>query len=89
MNNPRYESERLKELYPGLYYHAITDTAMLHRMDGVRGHYLRLAEWIMDTCPDSKYRTLALTELESSLMRAIQSLAVSDSSALVDPAIPR
>jgi len=71
--------------YPGLFYHAITNTETSEAMETVRLEYLHVAQLVLDTCPQDRYRSLALTALEESLMRAIQSLAVQDPSTKVVP----
>lgn len=56
-------------------YHTVEqDTA--HTMAAIRGHYYALAEKVLEIIPDCRERSIALTHLEESSMRAIQALAV-------------
>lgn len=61
--------------YRGLFYHRVT-AATQDEMDTVRRAYHSVAQIVLDHTPASRYQSLALTALEESLMRAIQSLAV-------------
>ena len=79
-----YERDRLRNEYPTFFYHIVpTSSAAMVRMTRLRAHYIALAEQVLDVCPPNRSRSLALTELESSLMRAIQSIALTGE--LVDP----
>jgi hypothetical protein len=52
----------------------------------VRGKYFDLATWLVAALPDSRERSLALTALEESLLRANQCLAVlGEGSVAVEP----
>lgn len=73
--------------YPGLFYHRITNPDTLATMDAIRLVYLRTAEEVLHLCPMHRYRSLALTDLEASLLRAIQCLAVQDPEAKETPAL--
>jgi hypothetical protein len=64
--------------FPGLFYHQVQDSTTLAAMDAVRSAYVRLAALVLATCPYTRERSLAMTALEESLMRSIQSLAISD-----------
>lgn len=76
--------DTLLEQYPTLFYHVVPQHSVaMDHMSYVRLKYLDLAQAILDLCPSNRSRSLALTELEYSLMRAIQSLAVTGE--LVDP----
>lgn len=78
----------LTQKYPGLFYHQVRDQKLMDKMTCVRLEYVSLAETVLDLCPESRALSLAMTHLEESLMRAIQSLALADPSALVDPREP-
>lgn len=81
------EIDRLKNDYPTLFYHVVEPgTVAMQHMGNLRLLYIQLAEDILSLCPPNRSRSLALTELEYSLMRAIQSLALTGE--LVDPRIP-
>ena len=73
-----------RDLYPTLFYHQVhvSSVAAAH-MGHLRLKYLRLAEAILGLCPPNRSRSIAMTELENSLMRAIQSLAMTGE--LIDP----
>lgn len=77
-------TDPVREQYPTLFYHQVhsSSVAAAH-MSHLRLSYLVLAEQILGLCPPNRSRSLAMTELETSLMRAIQSLAVTGE--LVDP----
>src|SRR5262245_17715415 len=76
--------DQLREEYPTLFYHQVPPSSIATRhMERLRLAYLALAEDILGLCPPNRSRSLALTELEYSLMRAIQSLALTGE--LVDP----
>jgi hypothetical protein len=80
------ETDHLRRDYPTLFYHVVApDSVAMDRMTLLRTRYLHLAEDILTFCPPNRSRSLALTELEYSLMRAIQSLALTGE--LVDPRI--
>jgi hypothetical protein len=87
-DRPGTPHERLRQEYPTLFYHTVppSSVAMQH-MEQIRLRYLALAESILTLCPTNRSRSLALTELEYSLMRAIQSLALTGE--LVDPRQPQ
>lgn len=57
------------------YYHSIT-LEVAARMTEIRAQYHALAQLLVATCPTNRELSLALTHLEESLMRSIQSLAV-------------
>lgn len=63
--------ERLRDL---CYHQVSPDTT--YTMAAVRMEYYALANTLLDWLPDSRERSLALTHLEDSLLRAIQCLAV-------------
>ena len=58
-------------------YHAVDETSA-KKMAAIRSSYYGLAEWLCEELPDSRERSLALTSLEESCMRAIQCLAVTE-----------
>jgi hypothetical protein len=78
-------ADDLAEKYPTLFYHNIANTEHIECMSEVRLAYLTLAGAVQVWCPDNRSRSLAMTYLEDSLMRAIQSIAVLDASGLIDP----
>lgn len=79
---------RLRQEYPTLFYHTVSPSSVaMQHMEQIRLQYLALAERILTLCPPNRSRSLALTELEYSLMRAIQSLALTGE--LVDPRPPQ
>lgn len=78
------EPNRLQQEYPTFFFHTVpTGSVAMQYMEKIRVGYLTLAEQVLTRCPPNRSRSLALTELESSLMRAIQSLALTGE--LVDP----
>lgn len=79
-----HETDRLRLDYPTLFYHVVQPgTVAMQHMGDIRAQYLALGEHILTVCPPNRSRSLAMTELEHSLMRAIQSLALTGE--LVDP----
>ena len=80
------ETDRLKSDYPTLFDHVVAPASVaMDRMTLLRTRFIHLAEDILTFCPPNRSRSLALTELEYSLMRTIQSLALTGE--LVDPRI--
>lgn len=74
----------VREEYPGFFYHVVPPSSVAVRhMEALRVAFLALAQQVLDLCPPTRVRGLALTELEMALMRAIQSLALTGE--LVDP----
>jgi len=69
--------DRLLTDHPELFYHTIppNSVAMKH-MELLRKQYIILAQLVLDLCPHGRSRSLAFTHLEESLMRAIQSVAL-------------
>ena len=57
------------------YYHRVTPEIALDMTD-FREMYINVAEVLDEHLPDGRAKSLALTYLEESLMRAIQSLAL-------------
>ena len=62
-------------------YHRVNEITA-GKMAVVRAFYYRLATFLCEALPDSRERSLALTHLEESSMRAIQCLAVSEGEAI-------
>lgn len=62
-------------------YHKV-DSITAGKMALVRAAYYQLAAMLVEGVPDSRERSLALTALEESSMRAIQCLAVSEGEAI-------
>ena len=58
------------------HYHKVSDDVAT-QMVIVRRKYHILATYLNNTLSESRSKSLALTELENSLMRAIQALAIS------------
>ena len=82
------EPDRLRSEYPTLFYHQLPPGSVAaQRMEQIRTRYLLLAEDILTLCPPNRSRSLAVTELEYSLMRAMQSLALTGE--LVDPRLQK
>ena len=80
-------AERVRSECPALFYHMVPPSSVAAKhMEFVRVRYLMVAEVLLTLCPPGRSRSLALTELESSCMRAIQSLALTGE--LVDPRLP-
>jgi hypothetical protein len=76
--------DRLLAEYPTFFYHTVAPSSVAMRhMELVRLQYITVATTLLRLCPANRSRSLALTELEYSLMRAIQSLALTGE--LVDP----
>jgi hypothetical protein len=69
--------------YPGFFYHNVRAQVAEQHMAQIRLRYIALAEQVLALCPPTRARSLALTHLEESLMRAIQSLALTGE--LLDP----
>lgn len=44
-------------------------------IEGLRGEFIELGELIEDICPSTRERSLAITNLEQSLMWAVASIA--------------
>lgn len=65
------KEQRLRDLM----YHSVSQSTAT-KMAVIRKSYYKLGEEILDSLPDSRERSLALTALEESSMRAIQCLAV-------------
>lgn len=77
-------ADRLRTEYPTFFDHRVPrDSVAAAHMEALRLQYITLAEQVLTLCPPNRSRSLALTELESSLLRAIQSLALTGE--LVDP----
>jgi hypothetical protein len=75
--------DRLPAEYPGFFFHNVRGMVAESHMAMVREQYIALAEAVLALCPPTRARSLALTHLEESLMRAIQSLALTGE--LLDP----
>ena len=65
----------VKRLECMIYYKNL-DKGIQESMEKIRQSYIDLGELICNTCPESRSKSLALTYLEDSLMRSIQSLAL-------------
>lgn len=63
------------ELLRDFCYHQVSADTQ-YTMAAVRIEYYNLANTLLDWLPESRERSLALTHLEDSLMRAIQCLAI-------------
>ena len=59
-----------------MYYYAVTDPASIQTMHDLRASYLALGADLLALLPESRAKSLAITELEYSLMRAMQALAM-------------
>ena len=59
-----------------LYFHQVTDDTVLLVMRDMRKRYIDLALHIEAACARNRARSIALTHLEESLQRTIQSLAM-------------
>ena len=69
--------DRLRSEYPGFFDHRVPrDSVAAAHMEAIRLQYIALAEQVLALCPPTRARSLALTALEDSLLRAIQSLAL-------------
>src|SRR6266545_7255664 len=73
------------EDYPGLFEHQVTDPRLLARLEDLRRVYLLTGEAVLEHCPHNRYRSLAMTALEASLLQAIQALIVTDHAARRTP----
>ena len=69
---PLPDEERLKDLFS-----YVCDTETRTVIAAVRLRYYTLAQSLLKELPESRERSLALTSLEDSCLRAIQCLAVS------------
>ena len=72
--------ERLKCLLS----HSDIPQVSMDRMQAVRQAYVYLGIFLVENLPESRSKSLALTSLEDSLMRAIQSLAHTGSPEYID-----
>lgn len=72
MTEPR--APQTLEDYPGLFYHKITDPDVLASLDQLRSAFQDLAAVVLATCPQNRYRSLALTDMEAASMRAVQAV---------------
>lgn len=72
MSDPR--GPQTLEDYPGLHYHRITDPTVLATLDQLRAGFQDLAALVLTTCPQNRYRSLAMTDLEAAEMRAVQAV---------------
>ena len=77
---PEKYTERLK----CLLYHSDIPQEQVDRMQAVRQRYVDLAVYLVENLPEGRSTSLALTYLEDSLMRSIQSLALTGSPEWVD-----
>lgn len=71
----RVSEEYVKRL-ECLMYHKDLSREIVKSMERVRQSYVDLAELVCKLCPESRSKSLALTYLEDSAMRSIQSLAL-------------
>ena len=69
---PKDHAERLK----CFVYHSNIPLVSQTEMETVRQRYIDLAADLCDAIPECRSKSLALTYLEESLMRAIQALAL-------------
>lgn len=60
-----------------IHYHQV-GTATAAKMADIRGHFIALGELLDERLPQGRSRSLALTALEESCMRAIQAYAVAE-----------
>lgn len=74
MSVPEMTQEQMTKLKT-FFYHTV-DKDLQTRMTTIRAEYIALAVSVLNACPDSRSKSLALTHLEDSCMRAIQSLAL-------------
>jgi hypothetical protein len=58
-------------------YHSV-EKSTARKMTLLRAKFYWMAEYLLDTLPDTRERALALTALQESSMRAIQCLAVTE-----------
>ena len=79
---PLTEEQRLRDLM----YHTVSQ-GMSNDMALLRGKYYALGQELLRVLPDCRERSLALTALEESSMRAIQTLAVAYGQA-IPPSLP-
>lgn len=67
--------DQIRERLRGEYHNrAVSDDQRL-RMDLLRARALTLAEDIIETCPNNRARSLALTNLQQAKMWAVQAIA--------------
>lgn len=59
-----------------LFYHSHIPDDALQVMKKVRQEYVNLAMYLVKALPEGRSKSLALTYMEDSLMRAIQSMAL-------------
>ncbi len=66
---------RLQEKLKPLLYHKVSP-AGCERMAFVRKQYYNLEKLVLECCPESRATSLAVTYLEDSCLRALQSIAI-------------
>lgn len=66
--------DEFEQLHHNLTNHAPSDS-MIPRFEGVRGAAKDLGSVILTLCPPSRERSLALTQLEQTVMWAVASIA--------------
>ncbi len=69
---PKEHKERLK----CMMYHTNIPIVSLTEIETLRQRYVDLAVDILDSLPECRSKSLALTHLEESLTRAVQALAL-------------
>ena len=67
--------------FPGLFYHQVSNPALLAEIDHLRQVYLETAQLVLRSCPQNRYGSLAMTALEESLRCAIAALVITDNQA--------
>lgn len=69
------ERDPIEALYWSLTNHAPDDPATIDRFDEIRGDAKLLGRDILELCPASRERSLAITHLEEAVMWATKSIA--------------
>lgn len=65
----------LSRLSSFVYHSGFTDD-VVNQMESVRQSYINLASYLIDSLPECRSKSISLTHLEESCMRAIQALAL-------------
>lgn len=63
------------QLHHNLTNHAPKDESIVIRFEDIRVYAKELGEAIIESCPESRERSLALTNLEQTVMWAVASIA--------------
>ena len=65
-------------MVPDTFYYHTVDAVTQNKMDILRSQYVKLADQLSTLLPEGRPKSIALTELENSLMRSIQAFAIAE-----------